>query len=143
MKTFSSFCAFMLLLILASCRWTGTKYITILNKSEKTIGLQVRWTMGIKNESPIYQDYLGVYKIPKDSSYLQPSGSFYGWEDDFELIPFIRFLVMDYDAYEQHRKYGTASVDSIRKYVPIYHCFDLTLEDLQAMNWTVVYPPKE
>ena len=138
MKTFSSFCVFMLLLILASCRGTGTNCITISNKSEKTIGLQIHYSSDIKEEAPIYQEYITVHVLPKDSVFWMISRN--SWEDKFKFIPFIRLLILDNVAYECYSK---CEVDTIRKYVPIYHCFDLTLEDLQAMNWTVVYPPKE
>jgi len=47
---------------------------------------------------------------------------------------------MDWEIY---KKYWNEPCDTIRKYVPILHRYQLTLEDLQRMNWTVVYPPPE
>ena len=32
--------------------------------------------------------------------------------------------------------------DTIQKYVPVLYRYQLKLEDLEQMNWTVVYPPE-
>jgi hypothetical protein len=40
-------------------------------------------------------------------------------------------------------KYWQQPCDTIRKYVPILYTYRLTLEDLQRMNWMIVYPPEE
>jgi len=44
---------------------------------------------------------------------------------------------------ETFDKYIDEPCDTIRKYVPVLHTYQLTLEDLQQMNWMVVYPPGE
>jgi len=49
-------------------------------------------------------------------------------------------FILDGELYEE---YWQQPCDTIRKYVPILHTYRLTSEDLQRMNWTVVYSPEE
>jgi hypothetical protein len=63
-----------------------------------------------------------------------------GWEDSFTYKQVLYFLFTDEETYVQYMK---APCDTIRKYLPVLQCYQLTLEDLQQMNWTVVYPPEE
>lgn len=37
---------------------------------------------------------------------------------------------------------SSAPCDTIQKYVPVLYRYQLKLEDLEQMNWTVVYPPE-
>lgn len=62
-----------------------------------------------------------------------------GWYDYFDDYKYIQFLIADCDTFW---KYYSEPCDTIRKYVPVLHVYRLTLEDLERMNWTVVYPPK-
>ena len=139
-----TFLVLLLLPCLFSCRChRGECYITIYNKSDSIIGIEEVWNEDIANIPPVYQDYGTVFPVYPDSFRVFKSSEYEGWEDDFKFIPFIRFLVMDYKAYRRHQKYDATSVDSIRKHVPIYHYFDLILEDLEAMKYKIVYPPEE
>jgi len=88
----------------------------------------------------LYQCRHGAVGIDADSLYLFDSLSDFGWEVDFKGMDFIQFVVMDEEMFS---KYLATSCDTIRKYVPVLHCYRLALEDLQRMNWTVVYPPEE
>lgn len=40
-------------------------------------------------------------------------------------------------------KYIHEPCDTIHKYLPLLHCYRLSRADLDAMDWTVVYPPQE
>lgn len=81
------------------------------------------------------------YFIKKDSSFIfECLNTHLGWEGDFEVIPYLQIIVMDGKNYIDYFK---EPCDTIRKYVPILHRYQLKLEDLERMNWTVVYPPKE
>lgn len=117
----------------------GHDYISIVNNSEKTIACQEFWSGSIAETDSLYQCRIGIRSILPDSSRLFESLN-KSWEIDFNLIPFIQFIVMDTETYYKYRK---EPCDTIRKYVPILHRYRLTLEDLQQMDWKVIYPPEE
>ena len=135
-----TFLVLLLLPCLFSCRYhVGERLITIYNNSDATIGIEEVWSENIVSIPPVYQNWDVVVPIYPDSFRVFESRDYLGWYVDFKLIPFIRFLVMDYEICET---YDDDSVELIRKNVPVYHCFDLTLEDVEAMNYKIVYPPK-
>jgi hypothetical protein len=121
----------------------GYRYIAFANKSGEKIGYQISFSKIVN----IYQDTIFYCNmtlenfIYNDSSFILEcplrTGS---WERELSDLNYIQFLVLDGDKFSQYR---TAPCDTIRKYVPILHCYRLTLEDLQRMNWTVMYPPKQ
>jgi hypothetical protein len=137
----------MVILLLTACsilyacpRKEAHYFITFVNKSDKDIACQMFWSGNITSADTLFQCGLGANRIPADSLCNYPNGSHSGgWESDFGVIPFIQFLVMNDEIFWQHH---LEPCDTIRKYVPILHRYQLTLEDLQRMNWTVVYPPK-
>jgi len=89
------------------------------------------------------KDIMPEFKVLVDSSYNIKNSSYPGgWERDFTVIPYIQILVMDNDIYTFYISKFNYNCDSISNYVPILHCYQLKLEDLQRMNWTVVYPPE-
>jgi hypothetical protein len=60
----------------------------------------------------------------------------------------LTILIVDFELYQKYSDeiyYNSYKepCDTFRKYVPILHCYRLTLQDLERMNWTVVYPPEE
>lgn len=123
----------------------GHEYITFVNKSNKEIGYQ----LGLGRISDIFQDTIFHCRcifdrfLPKDSVFILGCSDLPTpccWERDLENEYYIQFLVLDN---EKFRKYYSEPCDTIRKYVPITYCYRLTLEDLQRMNWTVVYPPEK
>ena len=121
----------------------GHYYITIVNKSERIIVFQPYEPR--KVNTPPDQDSLFVCGIAalgfgSDTLYQFKCGSRNNWETDLKGLLYIQFLIMDYEIYG---KYIGTPCETIRKNVPILHCYRLTLEDLQRMNWTVVYPPEE
>jgi hypothetical protein len=128
-------------MLLCACpnKEDGHRYITFVNKSERDISCQDFWSGHITDADTLFQCRIGAVGIPTDSLCNFPSLNHSGWETDFRAIPYMQFLVMDRDVYWQ---YHSEPCDSIRKYVPVLHCYRLTLEDLQRMNWTVVYPPE-
>jgi hypothetical protein len=62
------------------------------------------------------------------------------WEETLGKHSVFQLLITDAEIFNQYKK---DTCDTIRKYVPILHHYQLTLEDLQRMNWTIVYPPEE
>ena len=53
------------------------------------------------------------------------------WELYLDKGQIMSIFIVDYDLYYQ---YWTLHCDTIKKHVPILHCYRLTLEDLQRMN---------
>jgi len=121
----------------------GHRNINFSNKSGKKIGYQISFD----KISNIYQDTVFLCNNTSDS-FISNDSTFVlrcpirvsDWESDLNNSYYVQFLVMDGDNFSQCY---TAPCDTIRKYVPIVYCYRLKLEDLQRMNWTVVYPPKE
>jgi len=134
------------MLLSAGCcdnKFDGQEYIYIVNKSSVDIRCQLNWPKSIPTADTLYRCQKIPFKVQRDSIYLHPSGNWdrgLGWEYDFKSNPYIQFLIMDDTI---HHQYFLEPCDTIRKYVPILHHYELTLEDLQRMNWTVVYPPGE
>ena len=117
------------------------RYITFINRSEKSIRCSqiVGW-----NDCQFYCPPTGDIFIPTSIS----SNSSYifecpirdnGWEETLSNSS-LQIMVVDEEIYKRS---PSNDCDTIRKYVPILHCYQLTLEDLQRMNWIVVYPPEE
>ena len=132
--------------LLYSCwyREDGHKYITFVNKSSSDLRCQEIWQGLITPEDTIYQCQNIPFHISADSLYyIQNAGYHGGWETDFKTISYLQLLIMDETIYLHYVNKFNFNCDSIRKYVPILHCYQLKLEDLQRMNWTVVYPPEE
>ncbi|MDR1897737.1 MAG: hypothetical protein LBR10_13200 [Prevotellaceae bacterium] len=133
------------LLLAGSCeqKITGHQYISFVNRTDEKIACQIIWIGKITPADTIFQRQLFATHIPANSTYLFECGNIHrgkAWEDDFKVIPYIQFLILNDNIYQQ---YYLEPCDTIRKYVPILHRYQLTLEDLQRMDWTVVYPPKE
>jgi len=127
------------------------QYITFINKSEENIICQFR-DIEEKDTSlcVIYWDNPLVL-IHIDSSGLIPCRNIErnrNWETQLNTNHLIQIQIMNDSVYQHYLdlfdydNYSSYN-DSIQKYVPILHCYQLTLQDLQRMNWTVVYPPEE
>ena len=129
--------------ILCACpnKEEGHRYITIVNQSDKTIVWQPRMIrIGETDEYYSCQWVLGG-SIQSNSSYkFDYDDRRNNWEIGLNTRYYLQLIVMDAEIYE---KYVAEPCDTIREYVPILHRYRLTLEDLQRMNWTVVYPPEE
>jgi len=128
-------------MLLYACPKYEVDYITFVNKSEKWIVCQpFSIPRHFINTDTLFRCGIGAIGILPDSLYKFSSLNHSGWETDFRAISHMQFLVMDTETYS---KYIAEPCDTIRKYVPILHRYQLTLEDLQRMNWTVVYPPEK
>lgn len=131
------------LLFFACHKNSGHLYIKLTNKSNRKIACQEFWCRHITESDTIFQCRIGAVGIPSDSSFLLPSGDAVkgrGWEYDFNTIPYLQLLIMDFETYNT---YIYEPCDTVRKYVPVLHVYRLTLEDLQKTNWTVTYPPEK
>ena len=123
--------------VLCACRnyKGGPPYMTLVNNSDIDISIQTSYPENIQEDSMILCHY-GLFYWGWEDCYRNPAG----WYDYFETYKYIQYLIMDRDTFW---KYHSEPCDTIRKYVPVLHVYRLTLEDLERMNWTVVYPPEE
>ncbi|WP_420187671.1 hypothetical protein M1B74_03630 [Bacteroides pyogenes] len=131
--------------LLYACRREGHTVITIVNHSDRSIAVQERYPINPESEFiPLFRCGTGATRILPGS---QMTTSYYGgphdlgvWESHFKRNKYLLFLIMDWDTYWE---YHSKPCDIIRKCVPILHVYRLTLEDLERMDWKVVYPPVE
>ena len=115
----------------------GHQHITIINNSDKTIIWQARFF----KDSFIDKQFACQYTYKTICSNTSVKFNYDDRENVWETAMdkhYLQILFADYDTF---KKYETLPCDTIRKHVPILYCYILTLEDLQRMNWTVVYPP--
>ncbi|TYK39909.1 hypothetical protein ACTMKN_04930 [Bacteroides pyogenes] len=126
--------------LLYACRREGHSDITIVNKSNRDIACQGQPVRSVS----LFVCNLGTFRISSNSSFNLPAltgpHDLGVWEDYFKRNKYLQFLIMDFDIYWE---YHSKPCDIIRKCVPILHVYRLTLEDLERMDWKVVYPPVE
>jgi len=128
-------------MLLYACPKLESQDITVVNKSEKRIDFQPYFlTTNPTHEDTLFQCGKLVFGVQADTLRRLPAGTHSDWKNEMKGYSFLQILIMDAEVYDM---YITAPCDTIRKYVPVLHRYQLTLEDLQRMNWTVVYPPEE
>lgn len=116
-------------------------YITVVNKSQKRVGFQLHFlTDDFTNKDMLFQCGQLAFGVQADTMRRLSAGTHSDWMEEMRGVAYLQILFIDGESYE---KYMTAPCDTICKYVPVLHCYQLTLSDLQRMNWTVVYPPDE
>ena len=116
-------------------------YITVVNKSEKRIDFQPHLlTANLAHEDTLVQCSKSIFGVRPDTLRRLSAGTHSDWGKEMKGYSYLQILIIDSEIYD---RYLSAPCDTIRKYVPILHRYQLTLEDLQRMNWTVVYPPEE
>lgn len=140
MKAAKIIILFLLVCLLSACVKQSERYIKIVNKSERDIVFQTIKTRHFMNQSPSYVCHGMIDIVSKDSFLLYSSVDDTGWKADFNLNPYQIFLIMDDENYS---KYMLEPCDTLLKYVPILHSWQVTYEDMERMNWTLVYPPEE
>ncbi|MCB9017428.1 MAG: hypothetical protein H6544_02320 [Prevotellaceae bacterium] len=134
-----------IILLIATCMLlcacpdkTEQDFIYITNKSDKTIAFQVNVN---KQDEIFYCSDIGttiLISVKSNSTFKLDNGDTYSSWNSY--LKSLTVFILDGELYEE---YWQQPCDTIRKYVPILHTYRLTLEDLQRMNWTVVYPPEE
>jgi len=128
-------------MLLYACPKYEVDYITFVNKSESRIVFQPHFlNANPTNEDTLFQCTKGGFNIHPDTLYRLGAGRHSNWENEMKRYSHLQLLVMDYKILSN---YLATPCDTIRKYVPILHRYQLTLEDLRRMNWTVVYPPEK
>jgi hypothetical protein len=126
-------------LLLCACpERNGQEFIYIVNKSDKKIAFQI---LENKQYETFYCSDAGrtiLFNIERNSTLRLNDGDAYSSWDSY--LKSLTVFILDGELYDE---YWQQPCDTIRKYVPILHTYRLTLEDLQCMNWTVIYPPDE
>lgn len=120
----------------------GHEYITIVNQSDKAIIWQPK-VMNISEKNELQYACQSVIGGKIDSNSLDRfdyNGRGKPWESVLNSRYYLQIIVMDDETYI---KYMGQPCEIIRENVPVLHGYQLTIEDLQKMNWTIVYPPNE
>jgi hypothetical protein len=116
-------------------------YITIINKSHEKIVFQ-EFIEDTKTLSSFlcFDDGFIVLSIQADSlRYYESPINPEGWEYYLGKGQILNVMIGNWEIYD---KYYKEPCDTFNKYVPVLHQYLLTLEDLNRMNWTIVYPPE-
>lgn len=119
----------------------GHKFITVVNKSDAKVTVQIVHSSKITHEDNLWRCRLPDIPIETNSSRMFESANAdrdKSWEDDFKYIPFIQFLIFDADVYDSMRDYDIPCED-VNYTIPVKHYYQLKLEDLERMNWEVIY----
>jgi hypothetical protein len=132
------------LLLANTCKYDdGHNCITLRNRLHKAIVCQyfigdTRTSFYCSYDNMAILDGVWADSARCLESYGSPSAS--EWEYYLDKGQILNILIGSRDMYEQ---YYQEPCDTFKKYVPVLHQYLLTLEDLNRMNWTVVYPPEE
>lgn len=134
------FLAVLLVMSTACTKKDIHREIKIRNNSDKGIYFQDR--VIYENSEPRFiSDYnpalskLNFYCAAKESNIIWTRSTF---EGDFNRgAKYLQIIIFDEDVIY------TVPFDTVRKYDMTLKRYNLTLENLQDLNWTVYYPPTE
>ena len=132
------FSLFIALVLLQACpNRIGQEFIYITNNSDKIIVFQA--LPNYQGETFYCSDTGNTILIPikSNSTFELYGGRYSSWDTALKSL---KVFILDGELYKE---YLLQPCDTTRKYVPVLHIYQLTLEDLQRMNWTIVYPPEE
>ena len=128
-------------ILLNSCKKIeGHEYIKLVNNSDNAIIWQHREFYLYPEDESFDCRYLiggSIESNSYDSLDYDARGT--TWEAGLNTH-YLQIIVMERDLFLQ---YNFEPCDTIQKYLPILHRYVLTVEDLERMNWTIVYPPTE
>lgn len=128
--------AFVGLMCEACTSWVDIhENIALVNMSNQKIGCQMLCNRNASIGDSVYFANEETHFVYPESilMYHAQNGT---WEDDAKSIFYIQFLIMDGDSLQ---KYLGTPEDSIRKHVPILKVYRYKQEDLEKINWTVIY----
>ena len=132
------------ILILASCEYDPDRYLTFHNNSEKAI--YVEWTLSYPADSLSelrrIRHGLDEWKIiyPKSKIVLTTgTEKLVSWlgEAIRSDYGYLSFTVMDLDTAKE------GDYERVKREYDVLARYDLTDEDLESLNFTLVYPPSE
>ena len=112
--------------------------IALVNMSDKVIGCQLLCDKNIASADSVYFAKSESHIVYPESvlMFRAQNGN---WEDDIKSISYVQLLIMNGDSLQ---KYLNATEDFVRKHVPVLKVYRYKREDLERMNWTVIYSPR-
>lgn len=119
----------------------GHQFITIANNSDSEIRVQMVHSSKITLKDTLWVCELPDIPIePNSERMFEPGNAIrgYSWEDNFKYIPFIQFLIFDAEVYDSLIDYDIPC-NKVNYTIPVKHYYQLKLEDLERMNWQLVY----
>lgn len=134
------FTGIVILLTSVDCkRITGQRYIFIKNNSDRRIDyyFEDNTPNTSINCDPDNEHLYLVLIDPHSVDSLHTYRATSGWDAFLENV-----LLVIFDS-DIHDKYMFEPCDVILQNVPILATYNLTLEDMQKLNWTITYPPTE
>lgn len=112
--------------------------IALVNMSDQKIGCQMLCNRNVSIADSVYCANEETHLVSPESILMYHATS-RSWEDDAKSVSYFQFLIMDGDSLQ---KYLNAPEDTIRKHVPVLKVYRYKQEDLEKMNWTVIYSPQ-
>ena len=119
----------------------GHQFINIVNKSDTKIKVQMIHSSKITHADTLWVCGIAPLTIePSAERMFEPGNAVrgYSWEDNFKYIPFIQFLIFDAAVYDSLIDYDIPC-NKVNYTIPVKHYYQLKLEDLERMNWQLVY----
>lgn len=112
--------------------------IALVNMSDKVIGCQLLCDKNIASADSVYFAKSESHIVYPESvlMFRAQNGN---WEDDIKSISYVQLLIMNGDSLQ---KYLNTTEDFVRKHVPVLKVYRYKREDLERMNWTVIYSPR-
>ena len=112
--------------------------IALVNMSDKVIGCQLLCDKNIASADSVYFAKSESHIVYPESvlMFRAQNGN---WEDDIKSISYVQLLIMNGDSLQ---KYLNATENFVRKHVPVLKVYRYKREDLERMNWTVIYSPR-
>jgi hypothetical protein len=142
MKTIKFISLFLLSCTFLACPKDERKEIIIINKSQKDISFGTVvgnsdnfWNIFWNCEGPGIK-YL--QRVLADSSFELGGGRHDTWTSTLSGGKILTIFFVDFITYNKY----APDCEAIRENVPIFHYYQLTLDDLKQMNWTIVVPPE-
>jgi hypothetical protein len=132
------FYCFSLLFVSCESDEDGHEFITIINCSEEEIVYQEIIAGIIQPNDTLYQcSMIQRYAHKNSSTKCYAPIRSKTWEKLFksDKLPYIQFLFV------KDSIHSNVDCATISKYNMVLHRYQVTLEDLQQMNWTIIYPP--
>lgn len=123
----------------------GHQFITIVNKSDTKITVQTIHSSKISPADTLWVCGIPDFPIEVDSIRMFEPGNAvrgYSWEDNFKHIPFIQFLIFDAEVYDSIKDFSIPCSQT-NYTIPVMYYYQLKLEDLERMNWEIVYSASE
>ncbi len=128
------------LLLFGSCfrEEEGHLSFALVNKSNQSIACQMREFYNSMEDDTLFKGNLVDEINIRSDSLVRYVSHDVPWEIEISNLAYVQLMILDNDSL---MKYMLSPIDTIHKKVPVLHIYQLKQEDLEKMNWTVIYPP--